>query len=366
MSYIEKPVYGIAAALVIVAGVGMTGCGTALNSSAPSSASTIQPQSQPAAGTNLGYIWDAAGQALRPVQGVPGASLVGKPILSAPSGGAAFLASASSGVSGTALFLDAKGAVFQSALTGGKLSQIASVPGATTLALSNNGSCAVVSGQLASGASVAAAITGLPQSPSIQILSTSAMPSIRASVASDTGSVALATGSADNAASAALVTAFAPSAGSHSAGTKIATLESFGGMQFVPGSDELVVADAATGALTAIAHVATAPVSAPLVAAGGIAAPVGLGITPNGRWLVAANHEGDVLRVDLTGAAAVAKSHCVCAPSQVLAMSGTTVRLVTESGPLWIVDAGAAAPRVLFIPAITTAPVPTITTRNGL
>jgi hypothetical protein len=31
--------------------------------------------------------------------------------------------------------------------------------------------------------------------------------------------------------------------------------------------------------------------------------------------------------------------------------AGATVRLVAAGGPLWIVDAGSAAPRVLFIPA---------------
>ena len=148
---------------------------------------------------------------------------------------------------------------------------------------------------------------------------------------------------------------------------QVATAQSFGGMQFVPGSDELVVADGGTGALTAISHINTAPASANLSPAGAIASPVALDITPNGRWVVAANHAGDVLRVDLTGTAAAAKSHCSCAPSQVQAMrgsaTGTTVRLVTSGGgPLWILDAGGATPRVLFIPAPT---VPITTTSSA-
>src|SRR5271170_4633017 len=142
-------------------------------------------------------------------------------------------------------------------------------------------------------------------------------------------------------------------------------------MQFVPNSDELVVADGASGALTAISHVNMMPSPATLSPAGGIAAPVALDITTNGRWVVAANHTGDVLRIDLTGATASTKLHCSCAPSQVLAlngsMSGTAVRLVTTGGgPLWIVDAGSSAPRVLFIPAISPASVPTITTKGAL
>ena len=135
--------------------------------------------------------------------------------------------------------------------------------------------------------------------------------------------------------------------------------------------DELVVADAGSGALTAISHINTAPSSASLSAAGGIAAPASLDITPNSRWVVAANHTGDVLRIDLSGAIAATKLQCSCAPNQVLALrgstadstSGTTVRLITAGGgPVWIVDAGAVTPRVMFIPAPL---VPTTTTASA-
>jgi hypothetical protein len=147
--------------------------------------------------------------------------------------------------------------------------------------------------------------------------------------------------------------------------------QAFGGLQFVPNSDELVVADGASGAVTAISHVNTAPSPALLSAPGGITAPVALDVTPNGRWVVAANHAGDVLRIDLTGVAAATKVRCSCAPTQVLALNGssngTTVRLVTATGgPLWIVDAGNATPRALFIPAITTGTVPTIIAKNAM
>jgi hypothetical protein len=178
--------------------------------------------------------------------------------------------------------------------------------------------------------------------------------------ASDTGTVALAAGSSQSNVS---IVAFVGQA----AATQIATTQTFGGMQFVPNSDELVVADGESGALTAITRVNTKPSSSALSPAGGITVPVALDITSNGRWVVAANHNGDVLRIDLTGVAAVTKVHCSCAPSQVLALNGsangaraaTTVRLVTAAGgPLWIVDAGNATPRVLFIPAITTTGIP--------
>jgi len=349
----------IAAAASALLALALTGCGTSMNSAFSSPSGTIQPQSKPATGPILGYVWDATGAALRPVQGVPGASIVGAALISAPSAGAGFIANASSSVSGAALFLDANGGVFTSPLTGAKLIQIASLPGATNLYLSHSGAYALVTGKNASGVTIASVISGLPQSPSVRALDASTLGAILGGAASDTGTVALA-GSGQSGVS------FVAYSG-QGAGAQVATAQGFGGMQFVPGSDELVVGDASSGTLTAISQVNTAPSSATLSPAGGIASPVALDVTPNGRWVVAANHAGDVLRVDLTGAIAATKVHCSCAPSQVVALSGNTVHLVTAgAGPLWIVDAGNSAPRVLFVPAISPSAVATIVTKSAM
>jgi hypothetical protein len=356
-------VLGISAAASISILVALTGCGTSINSSSSSQTGTMQAQSQPPAGPTLGYVWDAAGQSLRPIQGVPGASIVGSTIVSAPSQGPSFVATASSGVSGMAMFLDANGGIYQSPLTGGSLTKIAVVPGATSLVLSNSGSYSLVTGQASTGVSNSSVISGLPQAPSVHSLNVSALGSIVAGAASDTGTVVLATGSGQGGIS---VVAFV----GQGAGTQVATAQAFGGLQFVPSSDELVVADGASGAVTAISHLNTTPSSAVLSAPGGITAPVALDITPSGRWVVAANHTGDVLRMDLTGAVATTKLHCSCAPSQVLALNGSTngtaVRLVTGTGPLWILDAGATAPRVQFIPAIAPASVSGTATKSAM
>src|SRR5271154_3604388 len=190
-----RQLLGIPAAMAAISMLTLAGCGGPMTSTSSSGSGAIQPQSQPAIGPILGYVWDGAGQALRPVQGVPGASIVGNAILSAPSQGAAILASASSAVSGMALFLDANGNVFQAALTGGKPTQIASLPGASSLALSNSGAYALVTGKGASGANIVAVISGLPQSPSTRTLNVAALPAILGGVASDSGTVALAAGS---------------------------------------------------------------------------------------------------------------------------------------------------------------------------
>jgi hypothetical protein len=364
MSNPAKQVLESAPAIAAVLALALAGCGTAINSPSPSPSGAIQAQSQPTTGPVLGYIWDASVQGLRPVQGLPGASIVGAATVSGAGRSSPFIATASSAVSGMALFLDANGGVFEAPLSGGAMTRIANIPGATGLVLSSSGGYSLITGESAAGANIAAVISGLPQSPTVRNLNVSTLTPIAGGAASDTGTVALAMGSGQSAASAVAFTG-------QSASVQIATAQSFGGMQFVPGSDELVLADGGAGTLTAISHVGTTPASATLSPAGAIASPVALDITSNGRWVVVANHAGDVLRIDLTGAIAATTLHCSCAPSQVLALrgstSGSTVRLVTTGGgPLWIVDAGSAASRVLFIPAVAPASVPTISTKSTM
>jgi hypothetical protein len=341
-------VFHVSLAIAATFCLGAAGCGTSANSAPSGAASTLQPQSRPATGPTLGYVWDTAGQTLHPVQGVPGASIVGSRLVDTPGNGIAIVAAALSVRSGMAFFLDANGNVFQAPLTGGTSTQIANISGVTSLAVSNSGSYALLTGKKA-----AALISGLPQSPVTHLLDASGLNGILNGAVSDTGASVLAGGARSGPGSVSLL-AFVD----QKAGTVIATLQVFGGMQFVPGSDELIAADGETGAFTAISHISTTAAPAPLTTAVSIASPAALDITPNARWMVAANHGGDVLRIDLTGTQAAVKVHCTCAPGQVTAMTGTTLRLVTEGGgPLWIVDAAGAAPRVLFVPAITAASV---------
>ena len=148
----------IAPATAALLALALAGCGTSMNPLSSTPSGTIQPQSQPTTGPVLGYIWDSSTQGLRPVQGLPGAAILGTATVSASGRSAAFIAAASSGVSGVALFLDANGGVFQSPLSGGALTKIASIPGANAVALSNAGSYALVTGESASGVNLAAVI----------------------------------------------------------------------------------------------------------------------------------------------------------------------------------------------------------------
>jgi sugar lactone lactonase YvrE len=81
------------------------------------------------------------------------------------------------------------------------------------------------------------------------------------------------------------------------------------------------------------------------------AAPVGLAFSPDGRKLYLANSAArSVTVLDLaTGDRSAVR--CDCAPAGLVPM-GNLLRL-TEfgAGPLWLLDAGAAAPRMVFVPA---------------
>src|SRR5271156_1747892 len=151
----HRRVHRIVPAVAGVLSLTVAGCGTAVSPSVSSPSGTIQSQSQTPTGPILGYVWDAPSQSLRPIQGLAGASIIGAATFSAPSQGTSFIASATSGISGMALFLDAKGGVFQGPVTGGPLTKVASVSGATSLILSNSGGYAVVTGKSADGTSIA-------------------------------------------------------------------------------------------------------------------------------------------------------------------------------------------------------------------
>lgn len=255
-----------------------------------------------------------------------------------------------------AVLLDAQGNVYQGALTGGSLIRVAAVTGGTNLALSSSGAYALVTGKSAAGGSVAALISGLEQTASthqalLNTLDVSTLPSILAGSVSDTGAAAIASGAGGPARIAAFPTGKPM--------VQVTQLGAFGGMQFVPNSDQLVLADNASGGFSSVAHVNAAALTIAALSTGaGIAGPVSLDLTSDGRWVVAANHAGDVLRVDLSGVQAASKVHCSCAPTEVRALNGAAVQLVTGSvGPLWTVDAGGATPRVFFIPAIASAPL---------
>ena len=117
----------------------LAGCGTAVvlpgsGASGVSSAVSNGPQ--------LGYLWDAADQTLRPVLGIPGSSQFGQSVT--PAG--LYINGAGSARSGLALLQSANGSLSWMALPSGSAQIIAgaSISGAAQIAFSPSGTDAIV------------------------------------------------------------------------------------------------------------------------------------------------------------------------------------------------------------------------------
>lgn len=300
-----------------------------------------------AAGPQLGLVWNASDATLRPLTGVPGAASLGAPVFSP----GAYSAAAWSRSSRSTLLIDPKGNL--QLLTAGS-SQPATltsgVQSGASIVFAPRGSYAVV---FTPGAKSALLVSGLTQQPAASTINAAAP--IQAAAVSDQGTVAIASAGGSGAVT---VTA---SSGGGSAST-LASAGGFGGMAFLPGSEDLLVADSVANTLSRI-HSGSATVLAS--SKDGLNRPLAVSASADARWAVTANHaDGTLVRVDLTGATATSKSSCSCTPSQLTALAGNAVFELDAPGsgsgsgsgtaPGWMIEADDTTPRVLFIPSVQT------------
>ena len=97
--------------------------------------------------------------------------------------------------------------------------------------------------------------------------------------------------------------------------------------------------------------------------AGGIAQPMAVAASSDGRWAVIANRQtSTIVRVDLASRAPTRQVQCSCSPTILLSLAGNSVFLLTPlgTGPLSLFDGDAAKPRILFIPGNQQANAPGI------
>jgi len=313
------------------------GCGTHL-ASTPSVGAGEGGLAQPlvVSAPVLGFAWDSKAATLRQIDGVPGAAHVD----ASANTGDGFALAVAADSHDYALLLDAKGALYLATLAGGVPQQISAGPW-SGVAISASGGYAVA---YANAGSAPQLINGLPRQPAFHTLDVQGMSVSTAAVSND-GTTLLAA-HLSSGGTAVLAVPMGASA------VRAMTVGTVGGMAFVPGTDRALVADAASGAVTQLASVNTAP-SASVVNGAKLAQPVGLDVSADGRWTLVANSSGAVLRIDLSGQAQPATAKCGCSPTTVATLSGAAFRL-TEAGTAtgWMVDASGAAPRVLFVPAL--------------
>jgi len=317
-------------------------CGVVLAAS-----SSLPAQQGRLSGPVAGFVFDNSGRVMRPIQGVPGASLLGDPLSFGIDIAAAYIAPRQDSAivvgadQSLHLFLLNGGAPLEVSLGGitGTPERVVFSPSGTAVALISSGSARV--------------LTGLPGAPAL------------------TGSVKVegnATGGAPGPRSRSVS---APSLALSDDGTYVLTIaqgtvrllsvhgqnrmlvpaQVSAQVAFAPGGHDAAVVDSLTG-LTLIRDTSGAAGTQLLAAPDeGLAGPVGVAFSQDKQTLYVASAKAQsVAAFNLAGASRTAIG-CACTPTT-LAPMGNLFRLTElTTGPLWVLDGTAATPRTVFVPA---------------
>jgi hypothetical protein len=278
-----------------------------------------------------GFVFDRSARGLRPILGIPGASVLGAPLNLGFAVASAFVAPQQD----SAAIVTADGAVHLFSLQSG--TPVEETPAGITPALEHAVFSPSGTAVALYGAGAAQIITGLPGAPAIT-------GSVDLSQAGTVGSLAV---SDDGAALLIAAGGFISFAGS--SGTLHNLIPAGNGAQiaFAPGGYEAVVADPASSAVEQFSDVTSG--SQPTLVAGpgaNLAPAVGLAFSTDGGSILLANASG-VTAFNLAAGGSTTTS-CDCTPSGLHRM-GSLFR-VNEAGskPLWLLDAPNA--RMLFVP----------------
>lgn len=331
---IEQAVYstGILGSLLL------SGCGiTSTSTNSPSSTGANSSSSASVqSGAQLGAAWNAADATLRPVLGVPGSAQFGSSLVSAGS----YINGAFSAQSQSALLVDKSGNLSFIATPGSQPALLSTgVATNAVIAFSPLGSYAVV---YFPGANTAMLVKGLPQQPTAASLQMAS--AMQAATVSDAGTI-LAASRAGGRVSLITLTA----AGAQ---TTVASVAAYGGMVFLPGSEDILFADSAANTLTRL-HSGSGQTLA--TATDGLNKPLAVAASLDGHWAVTANSaDGTLVRIDLTAATPTIRSTCACTPSILTPLKGNAVFQLTAPGAAatWMIEADDLLPRVLFIPPV--------------
>ncbi|QNI32850.1 hypothetical protein H7849_02285 [Alloacidobacterium dinghuense] len=322
----------------------MLGCGTApMNSPSPTLPSpTTTAGSNVATGAILGYVWDQTATGLRPIFGVPGAAQFGSPIY----GGAAYNNAVACADKKFALLTNSGGQAAVAPLPSGMPVQVADhLSAKEQIAISPTCSAALL---YAPGSSNATLVLGLPAIPKAQSLDLSQAGAITSAVVSDTGLVLAASGQTAGATS---VTAIS----TDGSATQITTVASFGGMSFLPSTQNALIADGGRSTIWMASNLPANSLNRVASTADGVTQPVAVASSSDGRWIVVANQSGTILRLDLTRQSAPAQAVCKsCTAPKLIPLGGNSTFLLSDltSGPIWTFDGDSPSPRIVFIPAI--------------
>ena len=308
-------------------------------------ASALPAQQGRLSGPVAGFVFDNSGRVLRPIQGVPGASLLGDPLSFGLDVAAAYIAphQDSAIVVGADqslhLFLLNGGAPTEVSLGGiaGTPERVVFSPSGTAVALISAGSARV--------------LTGLPNAPmlagSVKVEGTVFVSGLRSHSVS-APSLAL---SDDGVYVLTIAQGSARLLSVQGQNRILAPAQSSAQVAFAPGGHDAAVVDSLTG-LTLIRDASGAAGTQLLAAPDeGLAVPVGVAFSQDKLTVyVASATAQSVAAFNLAGASRTAIG-CACTPTT-LAPMGNLFRLTElTTGPLWVLDGAAATPRTVFVPA---------------
>lgn len=328
--------------ILVTAGliVGISGCATHPSPSASGGAGTVVA-STVTTGPIMGYLWDQNEAGLRPIVGVPGAGYLGPPMFST----GAYTAATACSAKKFALLTGTKGDISIASLPAGAPLQLAPQLSPTQqMAISPGCTVALV---YAAGNAQMLLVQGLPASPVVKTVEFAGSKQIVSAAVADSGAILVAALQPGGAVAVDAIRAD---------GTRIpslASLSAFGGFAFLPNADGALIADA--GKNTVSIYGALDPNSTVTQIAGGadgVAQPMAIAASADGKLAVVLNGGSSILRLDLSKKIAPQKLSCNCSASQLTPLSGNLVFRLNETnaGPLWAFDGDAATPRVVFIP----------------
>jgi hypothetical protein len=316
------------------------GCGSGVMPTAAAGSSTAVVASKVASSPILGYTMDSSRAGLRAINGIPGASRLASGLI----GSGPLSSSATCVRQSFALVADATGGVSFMSLPSGQTSRLSSgVSASQHLLISPSCTYALV---YASDSSNAILISGLPSAPVAQSL-TLASSNAGAAIG-DLGSVLFAALRSDGSSTIQII---APSARQPQ---PFSTMQKFGAMTFLPGTDTAVLADAAANTVTVVAQASTAPSFVQAATAqSGVANPLALASSADGRLIFVANSAAaSILRVDLSGSSAPLKIACSCSPLELIPLAGNANFQLNEAstGTIFALAGDVSTPKTVFIP----------------
>jgi hypothetical protein len=321
--------------LVVLLCALVTGCGTSFSTPSP-----VGPKAAPGVpgGALVGYVWSAADGTLRPILGVSGSAQVGQSIVAS----GVYTSGAASSASSLGLVEDRKGNLYLLELPSSTTTLVgAGFPTPAQIVFSPSGTNAIV--YAAGGASVML-ISALTAKPQTTVLSMPSGVKLLSAIVSDSGTVLAA--SQEGSVAIGVLSATGQL-------SPVATVAQVGGMSFLPGGDDALIADGRKSTLSLLQNISGSG-AVQLLTAPGINLPVAVASSRDSRWAIVANGgDKNIVRIDLKDGTAPTKFSCSCQATQLSSLAGSAYFRLNElgSGPLWTVDLSGPTPQLLFIPA---------------